>query len=74
MYCDTHAHLDEEQFDAIRDQVIERALAAGVSTIVTVGTTLSSSEASIALARQYGCVFAAVGLQPNYTGQAATGD
>ncbi len=74
MYCDTHAHLDEEQFDAVRDQVIERALAAGVSTIVTVGTTLSSSEAGVALARQYRCVFAAVGLQPNYTGQAAAGD
>ncbi len=74
MYCDTHAHLDDEQFDTIRDGVIERALAASVATIVTVGTTRASSEASIALARQYQGVFAAVGLQPNCTGQAAAGD
>jgi TatD DNase family protein len=74
MYCDTHAHLDDEQFDAVRDAVVERASAAGVSTIVTVGTTLASSEASLALAGQYRCVFAAVGVQPNYAGQAAAGD
>jgi len=74
MYCDTHAHLDDEQFDTIRDGVIERALAASVATIVTVGTTRASSEASIALARQYQGVFAAVGLQPNCTGQAGAGD
>jgi len=66
--------LDEEPFDAIRDQVIERASAAGVSAVVTVGTTLASSEASVALAGQYRSVFAAVGLQPNYAGQAAAGD
>ena len=74
MYCDTHAHLDDEQFDAIRDEVIERASAAGVSTIVTVGTTLASSETCVALARQYRCVFAAIGVQPNCAGQAASGD
>lgn len=74
MYCDTHAHLDEEAFDAIRDEVVDRASAAGVATIVTVGTTLASSEAGIALARQYRSVFAAVGIQPNYTGQVGAGD
>ncbi len=74
MYSDTHAHLDDEQFDAIRDGVIERALAASVARIVTAGTTRASSEASIALARQYHGVFAAVGLQPNCAGQASAGD
>ena len=74
MFCDTHAHLDDEQFDATRDDVVQRASAAGVSTIVTVGTTLASSETCVALARHYRCVFAAVGIQPNHAGQAAAGD
>ena len=74
MYCDTHAHLDDEQFDATRDALVERAVAAGVSRIVTVGTTLGSSRACVAIARRYREVFAAVGIQPNYVGQAEAGD
>lgn len=74
MYCDTHAHLDDEQFDANRDEVVERAAAAGVVTMVTVGTTLASSQTCVRLAQQYRGVFAAIGIQPNYAKQAAAGD
>ena len=74
MFCDTHAHLDDDQFDKTRDVVIQRALAAGVSTIVTVGTTVASSETCVRLARNYPTLFAAVGIQPNHAGQAAAGD
>jgi TatD DNase family protein len=74
MFCDTHAHLDDDQFDKTRDVVIQRALAAGVSTIVTVGTTVVSSETCVRLARNYPTLFAAVGIQPNHAGQTATGD
>jgi TatD DNase family protein len=74
MFCDTHAHLDDERFDTTRDDVVQRALDAGVSTIVTVGTTAASSETCVALARSYPCLFAAVGIQPNHASQAAVGD
>ncbi len=67
---DTHAHLDDEQFAAIRDDVIERAAAAGVTSIVAVGTTAASSRACIALAERYSQVFAAVGIQPNHCAEA----
>jgi TatD DNase family protein len=67
---DTHAHLDDEQFHADLEAVLERAAAAGVSRIVTIGTTASSSAACVALAGRYPVLGAAVGIQPNHVAQA----
>ncbi|MBS0263914.1 MAG: TatD family hydrolase [Planctomycetes bacterium] len=74
MLVDTHAHLDEEAFDADRDEVVARAQAAGVIRILTIGTTLDSSRRAIAVAQKYPTVYAAVGIQPNYVSQARAGD
>jgi TatD DNase family protein len=71
---DTHAHLDDDQFVPILDLVIHRATAAGVTAIVTVGTTLASSVRSVELSERFDQVFAAVGIQPNYCGQASATD
>jgi len=71
---DTHAHLDQEEFDADRPDVLVRARRAGVSTIVAVGATAASSEACVALAAVEEGMFAAVGVQPNYCAQAAAED
>ncbi len=71
---DTHAHLDDEQFDSMRDAVIERARAAGVETIIAIGTTADSSVRCVELARQYDIVRAAVGIQPNYCAEAKPSD
>ena len=73
-YFDTHAHLDDEQFDGIRDQVVARAVEAGVEAILAVGTTAASSEKSVDLTKQYSIVHAAIGIQPNYCAEAADGD
>jgi TatD DNase family protein len=71
---DTHAHLDQEEFDSDREVVIERAHQAGVDTIVAVGVTAVSSAAVVDLAARCAGVLAAVGIQPNYTGQAQPND
>jgi TatD DNase family protein len=71
---DTHAHLDEEAFDADRAEVVARAEAAGIVRVVTIGTTADSSRKSVAIAGQFPAVFAAVGIQPNYAAQAKAGD
>jgi TatD DNase family protein len=71
---DTHAHLDQEEFDADRVEVIDRAIAAGVENIVAVGVTAQSSAATVKLAAEQAAVFAAVGIQPNYCAQAHPGD
>jgi TatD DNase family protein len=71
---DTHAHLDQEEFDTDRAEVIARALAVGVETIIAVGVTAASSAATVRLAAEHASVFAAVGIQPNYCAQAQPGD
>lgn len=74
MFFDSHAHLDDEQFDHCREDVIDRATAAGVTEIVTVGTTAPASRKCVDLAVKYPSVHASVGIQPNYCQDAKAGD
>ena len=62
---ETHAHLDNKRFEGECDEIVGRALAAGVETLITVGTDRSSSEAAVCLAKQYDCVYATVGIHPH---------
>ncbi len=65
---DSHAHVDGEEFDADRDEVLERARAAGVRAILNVGTCDPQGgnfERAIALAEKHGDVYAAVGVHPH---------
>jgi TatD DNase family protein len=71
---DTHAHLDQEEFDADRAEVVDRAREAGVRAVITVGTTADSSAKGVQLASELSGVYAAVGIQPNYCAQAGQGD
>jgi len=74
MFFDTHTHIDQDDFDAIRPEVIERARVAGVAQMVAVGTTAGASRKCVALAAEYDGVYAAVGLQPNYVAEAGPDD
>jgi TatD DNase family protein len=74
MLVDTHCHLDQSEFDEDRDQVLERARDAGVSHVISIGTTAKSSEKCAQLAAEHEDVSAAVGLQPNYVHEAQPGD
>jgi len=60
---DTHAHLDDNRFDADRDAVMER-LSADMQAVITQGTTEETSLASIKMAERYDFVYAAVGWHP----------
>lgn len=74
MLIDTHAHLDQDAFDADRTKVIRRAVDAGVEHVVAIGVTADSSEACVRLAEEHGPVSAAVGIQPNDVAEAKPGD
>jgi TatD DNase family protein len=63
---DTHAHLDFPDFSDDLPDVIERALAAGITRILTIGTSLEGSRRSIALAERFPAVYAVAGVHPNH--------
>ena len=65
MLVDSHAHLEMREFDADRNEVIERARLAGVDCIITVGTNLSLSRKALSIARQYENIYATVGVHPH---------
>lgn len=75
MLFDTHAHLDDSQFDANRQEILDRARQARLIGIVAVGTTAASSQRCCDLAAEHpGFLYAAVGIQPNYVRHAEPSD
>jgi TatD DNase family protein len=70
---DTHAHLDDDQFSDVA-KIIDQAREAGVEQIVAIGTTAESSRACVEIAHRFDGIYAAVGIQPNYTHEVQDGD
>lgn len=64
-FYDTHAHLDYPEFTEELPQLIDRAAAAGITRVVSIGTDLESSAKAVALAERFESVFAVVGWHPN---------
>ena len=68
MFVDSHAHIDGPEFDADRDDIIARAHAAGVTTILNVGTGDPHTgvfERAIEVGRKFPSVYTAVGTHPH---------
>lgn len=64
MIFETHAHMDGEEFDQDREEILARIREEGISHLVNVGSDIESSRRSLALARQYDWIYAAVGVHP----------
>ena len=74
MLIDTHAHLDFNDFDNDRDEIVLRAEKAGVSFIINPGCDLATSKKAVELSETYDSIYAAVGIHPNSTFDASPGD
>lgn len=61
---DSHCHLDFDSFDDDRDQVVARAVEAGVTRMVTICTKLRLEPQVRAIAERYAPVFYAAGTHP----------
>ncbi len=68
MICDTHAHYNDEKFDADREELLAQMAPAGITRIVNMGASLQDVEASQRLAEQYPFIYAAVGVHPDEVG------
>ncbi|MGH7952934.1 MAG: TatD family hydrolase [Limisphaerales bacterium] len=69
-FFDTHAHLDYPDYEKDLPEVIARANAAGISKIISIGTSLESSKRAIQLAEKFPNIFAAIGWHPTEAGSA----
>jgi TatD DNase family protein len=64
---DSHCHLDDPKFDEDREQVMERARAAGVERMMAIGTGNGPPDLEVAVrqADRYDFVYATIGVHPH---------
>src|SRR2546429_3421585 len=70
MLIETHAHLDYPDFANDFDDVLRRATDAGVTRIITIGTSIESSRRAIELAERNPNIFAIIGVHPTNADEA----
>ena len=74
MLFDTHAHYDDEAFDADRDAVMTALPGQGVGLVLNPGCDVESSRKAVQYAAAYPHVYAAVGIHPENCGGYTAGD
>lgn len=65
MIFETHAHFDDDAFDADREELIRTLPEKGVQRIINVGASIESTKTTVALAEKYDYMYAAVGVHPS---------
>ena len=66
VFYDTHSHIDFPDFKDDLEAVVDRAHAAGIERIITIGTDLDGSLRAISIAEKFPKVYAVVGWHPNH--------
>ncbi|MCR5485630.1 MAG: TatD family hydrolase [Clostridiales bacterium] len=61
---DSHAHYDDEAFDADRDELLSSLPEKGISNVINCGCELRSCKTSLSLAEKYPFIYAACGVHP----------
>jgi TatD DNase family protein len=67
MFIDSHCHLDDKRFADDLDAILDRAAAAGVTRILTIGTGNGPPEIdrAVKLADRYPQIYASIGVHPH---------
>ncbi len=66
MLIDTHAHLCDPVFDSDREQILDKAAAAGIGAVIAVGESMEDAEKNLALAERHRRILPAAGLYPAF--------
>ncbi len=69
MIFESHAHYDDEAFDADRDELLAGMRQRGIDYVMNISSDLPSVRTTLVLAEKYPFVFAAVGIHPSDTGE-----
>lgn len=62
---DTHAHYDDDKFDADRDALLASLPEKGVCGVVNAACNMASCESGLALTRKYSFVYCSAGVHPH---------
>lgn len=73
MFIDTHAHLYNERFENL-DENLKYALDMGVEKVICSASDIETAHKAIALAERYDCVYATIGIHPQDCGNITEGD
>lgn len=71
---DSHCHLTYDKLHPQLDAVLHRAAAAGVSRMITIGTTIADAHRAIAVCKAYDNVRCAIGIHPHHSAEATDED
>lgn len=67
---DSHAHLEDEQFDSDREELISSLPGQGMAYVVNIGTAAAENDATAALTEKYDFIYGTVGIHPSNTAAA----
>jgi TatD DNase family protein len=62
---DTHCHLEMDEFNSDREDVIERARNAGIEAIITISSDIESNIKGLELSEKYDFIYSSVGIHPH---------
>lgn len=66
MIFDTHAHYDDEAFDADREELLAGLPAAGIGTAVNIASSVKSIDDCLQLAHRFPHIYCALGIHPEH--------
>lgn len=69
MIFESHAHYDDEAFDADREELLGSMQKAGIYRIVNVGASLRGVKDTVELMEKYPFLYGAVGIHPDEVGE-----